>query len=93
MLAHKPRMVINESVVSAELDDEVVLLNVETGIYFGLDTLGARIWALLAAGVDREGICTALLAEYEVGRAQLEADLGDYLDTLVSKGLIRTDDE
>lgn len=84
-----PRTVINESVVCAELDGEMVLLNVETGIYFGLDPLGSRIWALLTAGVDEAGICDALLAEYDVEPVRLRADVSTFLTVLETRGLVR----
>jgi hypothetical protein len=58
------RVVISESVVCAALDDEAVLLNVETGLYFGLDAIGSRIWELLAEGVAPDRICEQLYAEY-----------------------------
>jgi hypothetical protein len=82
-------LVASESVVAAELDDEMVLLNVETGIYFGLDELGARIWRLLAAGADIDEMLDELLAEYDVAPEVLHADLVQFFDLLVQKGLAR----
>jgi hypothetical protein len=38
---------VNPAVVFADLDGEVVLLNTETGVYFGLEGAGALIWAML----------------------------------------------
>jgi hypothetical protein len=56
------RMAPNESVVYAELDDEAVLLNVETGLYFGLDPIGVQIWKLLTDGVSKDQIADRLLS-------------------------------
>jgi hypothetical protein len=83
------RTVLNETVVSAELDDEVVLLNVETGTYFGLDAIGSRIWRLLAQGAAEGDILERLLAEYDVEPAQLRSDLSGFLGVLTAKGLVR----
>ncbi len=80
---------INESVVCAELDGEAVLLNVETGIYFGLDSIGARIWALLVDGAGQAEILDRLLAEYDVEPAELRSDLSEFLSRLAAKGLTR----
>ena len=82
-------LVLNETVVSAELDDELVLLNVETGIYFGLDAIGSRIWRLLAQGAAEGDIFDRLLAEYDVEPAQLRSDLSGFLKVLTAKGLAR----
>jgi hypothetical protein len=78
---------INESVVCAELDGEAVLLNVETGIYFGLDEVGTRIWNLLVAGAGIPEIVDRMLEEYEVDAEQLRADLMTFGEQLVAKGL------
>jgi hypothetical protein len=81
------RLTASESVVCAELGEEAVLLNVETGIYFGLDAVGARIWALVAEGSPEVQIFDCLLAEYDVEPAALRSDLSAFLDLLEAKGL------
>lgn len=79
---------VNEAVICAELDDELVLLNLETGIYFGLNPVGARIWALLSDGADEEAILGALQSEYDADPDELRVDLIDFLDQLNTKGLL-----
>jgi hypothetical protein len=80
---------VNESVVSARLDGEAVLLNVETGIYFGLDEVGTRIWELLAQGADERKVLGQLLQEYDVEEAQLSADISGFIAHLAAAGLVR----
>jgi PqqD family protein of HPr-rel-A system len=81
-------LVINDSVVSAELDDEVILLNVETGIYFGLDAIGTEIWSALKQGPSEEDIFAQLLEAYEVEPEQLRQDILSFLDKLREQGLV-----
>ncbi|MDP8924736.1 MAG: PqqD family protein [Chloroflexota bacterium] len=83
------RAVINGSVAGAELGDELVLLNVETGVYFGLDAVGADIWKLLAKGATESEIVDRLLAEYDVEPGRLRAELAAFLAALEDKGLAR----
>lgn len=83
------RIEVNQSIVCAELDQEMVLLNVETGKYFGLDSTGTRIWELLADGADEEGIVAALLNEYEVDPIQLRRDVSGFLASLSEKNLVQ----
>jgi hypothetical protein len=80
---------VNESVVSATLDGEAVLLNVETGIYFGLDEVGTRIWELLTQGAGEGEILGQLLQEYDVEEAQVSADVSGFLARLAEAGLVR----
>jgi hypothetical protein len=93
MVIAQERLVVNPSVVAAELDDEAVLLNVETGVYFGLDALGNQIWGLLSRGVARDQILAELLAEYDVEPERLRKDLTTFLGALRDKGLIRIEEE
>ena len=85
-----PRRVVNEAVACAELGDELILLHTDTGIYFGLDTVGAETWNLLTQGVGEAAILQRLLAEYDADPTQLRVDLAAFLDTLETKGLVRT---
>jgi PqqD family protein of HPr-rel-A system len=83
------RLTTSELVVFAELGDEAVLLNVESGVYFGLDAVGTRILRLLEQGIAEEEIVGTLLEEYEVERSVLEADVSAFLSQLRAKGLLR----
>ncbi len=85
----EPLIALNDAVVSAELDDELVLLNVETGVYYGLNELGARVWSLLGSGHGEAEIVDRLAGEFDVERATLEADVRAFLADLAAAGLIR----
>lgn len=82
---------VNESIISADLGTESVLLNVETGIYFGLDEVGAEIWGQLVQGRSEDQIVDRLLDAYDVDRATLAADVATFLDTLEARGILRRD--
>jgi hypothetical protein len=75
-------------VAAADFDGEMVLLNVTSGIYFGLNPIAARIWQLLDAGLGEHEIVQAMLAEYDVEEARLRADVASTLDQLRTDGLI-----
>ncbi len=83
------RLVVNESVVYAELDGEAVLLDIDSGIYFGLNAVGTDIWKVLRTGGSPEAIVRQLLAEYDVELAELQADVTEFLATLQARGLVR----
>lgn len=76
--------------VYADLAGELAILNQTTGIYYGLDPVGARIWTLIAEGNTVAEIRATLIDEYEVDGKQLEADLTRLLSDLAAKGLIET---
>ena len=60
------RIRINDDVLWQQLQGEAVLLNLKTGVYFGLNPIGTRVWDLLAEhGTVRE-VVDAIVGEYEV---------------------------
>src|SRR3954468_21965182 len=74
--------------VSAELGGDLAILDSKSGIYYGLDPVGARIWSLLLEWKTVVEIRSVLLDEYDVEPAQLEGDIGHLFDDLFTKGLI-----
>ena len=82
---------IPEDTLFRDLDGEAVILNTETGRYYGLDEVGTRIWTLLAEHGRVEPVYRALLEEYEVAEERLQQDLLDLIDKLASEGLLHVD--
>lgn len=79
---------IPDTVVFRELDGEAVLLNLDSGQYFGLNTVGTRIWQLLAEFRRPQAVLDALLTEFDVAPAELETDMLQLLEQLAAHGLI-----
>ena len=83
-------MIITASpdVLSAELGPEVALLAMGSGLYYSLADVGVRVWQLIQAGISRDNLVSALLAEYDVEAAELEPDLDSLLGSLTREGLV-----
>ena len=75
-------------VVSRVVDDETVLLNLESGIYFGVDEVGQRIWQLVGEGKTLREVVEAVVGEYDVSRSQAEDDVLAFAETLIERGLL-----
>jgi hypothetical protein len=75
-------------VLFQDLQGESVLLNLQTGRYFGLDEVGTRMWAALTTAESLQAAFDALLAEYAVEGERLERDLRDLVEKLVKQGLV-----
>jgi hypothetical protein len=84
---------ISPDVLFQEVAGEIVLLDLESENYFGLDAVGARIWTLLQTGSKVGEVVDALLQEFDVDRATLEADVADLLERLAEVELIKLCDE
>lgn len=79
---------VNGDVVFRDLGGEAVLLNLKTGIYFGLDPVGTRIWHLIQDHRSFQEIRDALTEEYEVTKGQCEDDLRRFVGLLQARELI-----
>ena len=80
----KPR----DSVIAKMVGSEMVLLDYDRGIYYGLNPVGARVWQLLGDGSTVDQIIDRLTDEYDVARATLEADVTALLRDLEAKELV-----
>jgi coenzyme PQQ synthesis protein D (PqqD) len=74
--------------VSCDLAGEAAILQLESGVYYTLNAVGARVWTLVQQPVRVEAVRDTLLAEYGVTSEQLEADLLDLLTRLAAERLI-----
>jgi len=71
------------------LDQECVLLNLETEQYFGLDETGTRMWQLVTTSPNIDAAYQELLAEYDVQPETLRENLTELLGHLVEHGLLQ----
>jgi hypothetical protein len=81
-------LVIDENVAYRELDGEGILLHLERGVYFGLNHVGARMWALISEHGSLERVVAALADEFEASREELGRDLVALASDLAGKGLV-----
>lgn len=75
------------SVVTRGVGTDTMLLDLESGTYFGLDPVGSEIWHAIEANQSLGEACDRLHAQYEVTREQLEQDVLALAGQLVEKGL------
>jgi hypothetical protein len=75
------------------IDNEVVLLSMESGEYFGVNEVGARIWVLSNNGQSVGSIVRELLDQYEVTEPDLITHVTKFLSDLESEGLVSIADE
>jgi hypothetical protein len=79
---------IRPDVVFRQLDDEAVLLDLKSGTYFGLNTVGTRVWQLVGEQATLSQVLDTLAGEYDdVARDELERDLLSLSQELCTHGL------
>ena len=83
-----PALTVSPKALSRELDGETVLVNLETGLYFGLDEVGTVIWSHIQAGVPVEDIPARLTEVFEVEEDVARTDLEVLIGELRESGLV-----
>jgi hypothetical protein len=78
--------------VSCDLAGEAAILNLKSGVYFGLNSIGARIWELIQEPKSAKEIVQTLLQEYDVEPERCEGDVMQLLHDLSEHGLIEVKD-
>jgi hypothetical protein len=78
-----------DDVLFQEIQGEGVLLNIGSGVYMGLDTVGTRFWQLISDHQNIDAVVGVMLDEYDVPRERLERDLLALAARLLSEGLVR----
>ena len=79
--------------ISSELNGEAVILNLSSGVYYGLNEVGARIWQIIQAPCSLEKIQNALLEEYDVPPDVCKQEILKLLLELKNANLIEISDE
>ncbi|MQP68589.1 lasso peptide biosynthesis PqqD family chaperone [Niveispirillum sp. SYP-B3756] len=80
-----------DGLLTADVDGELLMMSVEQGRYFNLNSVGSRIWELLAAPVAVDGLVDALTAEYDVAPDEARREVERFLGALRKRGLLVTD--
>ena len=87
-------VVVSDSQTSTEVGGERVILDLDRGVYYGLNTVGARIWEMMESPVTVDEIIETLLDEFEdVSREQCREDVARLLEELKEQRLIRVNGE
>jgi len=81
-------VVVAKEQVSCPLGDEAAVLNLKNSVYYGLDSVGSRVWTLLQQPRSVGELRDTLLSEYEVEARRCEQDLLALLESMRSEGLI-----
>lgn len=78
-----------DTIIAQNLDNDIVMANIDSGHYFGVDKTSKRIWELIEPQTTCcQTICDVLCTEYNVDRATCEQDVLVFLQDLSKEGLI-----
>jgi hypothetical protein len=78
----------NVTAIARKVGNDVVILDMASGTYFGLDPIGSRIWELIGEQLTIMEVCEIMLAEFDVTEERLNADVDALLKELLAQKLL-----
>ena len=79
----------SDTLLSTSLDDDVVMMDVEQGAYYGLEAVAARIWALTEQPLSVGSLCDRLATEYQVSPEQCQQEVLAFLSELLNQHIVQ----
>ena len=85
----KEKYIQNKKIIQSKIGEEVVMMDMDSGFYFGLNSVASEIWAKLEHEITFEALIEELLKEYAVEKTLCEHDTKELLEQLREKNIIR----
>ena len=80
----------SDALLSTSLgDDDVVMMDVEQGAYYGLEAVAARVWAMTQQPLSVGALCVRLVAEYQISLEQCQQEVLAFLGELLNQGIVQ----
>lgn len=87
-ISFSDRVRVPDDVLISNLQEESVILNLDSERYFGLDDVGTRMLSVLSTSDSLEAAYESLLEEYDVDGQVLRQDLLTLVESLLQKGIV-----
>lgn len=84
---------VRPAALAERLGEEIAILDPESGLYFGLNNVGARVWELLQEPKSLRDVTGEILKEYEVDPAKCQTDVLALASRLLNAGLVEVTGE
>ena len=78
----------NKEIITGQIQDEIVMMDIESGEYYSLNSVATRIWELLENEMNMQDLCNALLNEYDVEKEQCHKEAKEHLGKLIELKLV-----
>jgi len=78
-----------DNLLVSTVNDELVMVSLDRGYYYGLDNAGVEIWNQLAKPLSVVELCNQLTSRFDVAPDTCEADVLRFLHELHEEQMIR----
>ncbi len=83
------KLLLNQELLQSEIDGETIMMSIDNGKYYGLNTIASRIWEILKTEPLFSELVNILLSEYEIEEKQCNQETLEFLENLIKNKLIK----
>ena len=76
------------TILTSNIETQTIMMSLEKGNYYGLNSVGSRIWELIEQEISVKDICVRLIDEYEVEEKHCKKVVVFFLEEMEKSGLI-----
>ncbi|CEL25014.1 PqqD family peptide modification chaperone [Methanobacterium formicicum] len=87
-LSRSSKIVVSKDVVSCDLGGETAILEMNEGVYYGLNEMGTVIWELIQKPITLQEIVNSIREEYEVDQKTCFDDLSELIEQMIKNKLV-----
>ncbi len=85
----KNRILLNQELLQSEIDGETIMMSIDNGKYYGLNTVASRIWEIIKDEPLLSELIEKLVEEYDIEKKQCEIETQEFLSNLIENKLIK----
>ena len=79
----------NPELLAVDMDGETVMMDIESGNYFGINVVGSYIWEVLESEHTVEEIIVSLKTQFDISESDtVQEDIISFLGNMVEKKLV-----
>ena len=81
----------NPDMIAADMKGETVMMSISTGKYHSVNSVGSRIWELLASPSDANQLIESLVSEYDVSKEVCTKEVIEFIETMLKSEVLLLD--
>ena len=82
------RYIQNKKIIQSKIGEEVVMMDIDSGFYFGMNGVGSKIWYYLSSPITLDDLIRNLMIDFKVDEQTCKADTIEFLESLLEKNII-----
>lgn len=78
----------SQNMIAADVGDEAVILDIQSGYFFQLNRTAALVWGLLESPISAGDLCAKMAESHSVDPAICRGDVTEFIADMRDRGLI-----